>query len=248
MSKFSMDDYVDVAERIRQFYAQHPEGSLKSGSPPQIIEAGGKPFIAYHAQAFRFPEDPVPTDGWAWEPVPGPTQFTKDSELMNAETAAWGRAIVALGFETKKLASRQEVRSRSGAEPVPAGSPDRGEQALLSRESAPDTITAAQLAQIGELVRALAELQDTTPAKLAATLKAEYGASTSLTVEKANVLIGKLARLKANLERSAGEPRGDNAAVASDAATGEPNGAPSPAEQSPFRAPTEPRGSKARAA
>ena len=168
---------------------------------------------------------------------------------MNAETAAWGRAIVALGFETKKLASRQEVRNRSGAEPVGAGSPDRGEQAVSSgRESAPDTITAAQLAQIGELVRALAELQDTTPAKLAATLKAEYGASTSLTVEKANVLIGKLARLKANLERSAGEPRGDGpTAPTSDAATGEPNGASSPAEQSPFRAPTEPRGSKAAA-
>ncbi len=34
---------------------------------------------------------------------------------MNAETAAWGRAIVALGFKTKKIASAQEVRARQGS-------------------------------------------------------------------------------------------------------------------------------------
>src|SRR5690349_13367765 len=86
VSKFSMDDYVDVAERIRQFYERFPDGSLKCGSAPTVVEVGGRPFVMYHAQAFRHPEDSCPADGWAWEPVPGPTQFTKDSELMNAET------------------------------------------------------------------------------------------------------------------------------------------------------------------
>lgn len=109
---FSVDDYVDVAERIRQFYERFPDGRLVCGSPPQIVEIAGKPFVWYHAQAFRTPDDPRPGDGWAAEPVPGPTQFTRDSELMNAETAAWGRAIVACGFETKKIASAQEVRNR----------------------------------------------------------------------------------------------------------------------------------------
>jgi hypothetical protein len=112
---FNLDEYVDVAERISAFYARYPEGSLKTGSPPQFVETGGKAFVVYHAQAFRHPDDDVPADGWAWEPVPGPTQFTRDSELQNAETAAWGRAIVACGFETKKIASRQEVRNRQGA-------------------------------------------------------------------------------------------------------------------------------------
>jgi hypothetical protein len=76
------------------------------------VDIGGKPYIWYHARAYRFPEDPYPADGWAAEPVPGPTSFTKDSELMNAETAAWGRAIAALGFATKKIASAEEVRNR----------------------------------------------------------------------------------------------------------------------------------------
>lgn len=118
MANFNMDDYVDVAERMRLFYERYPTGSLKSGHEPRLVEAGGKAFIVYHAQAFRTPDDPRPADGWAWEPVPGPTQFTKDSELMNAETAAWGRAIVACGFETKKVASRNEVQNR---QPHPQG-------------------------------------------------------------------------------------------------------------------------------
>ncbi len=115
MAGFKMDDYVDVAQRINEFYERFPNGSLKTGTAPHVLEIAGRPFIAYHAQAFRTPDDPCPSDGWAWEPVPGPTQFTKDSELMNAETAAWGRAIVALGFKTKKIASAQEVKARQGS-------------------------------------------------------------------------------------------------------------------------------------
>ena len=126
MANFRMDDYVDVAERIRMFYEKYPEGSLQSYRDPQVMEIGGKPFIAYSAAAYRSKDDPHPGIGWAWEPVPGPTQFTKDSELMNAETAAWGRAIVACGFATKHVASQEEVRNRQSDAQPPAqrgGSP-----------------------------------------------------------------------------------------------------------------------------
>ena len=46
------------------------------------------------------------------------SSFTKDSELQNAETAAWGRAIVAvLASDTKEgIASREEVRNRQTEE------------------------------------------------------------------------------------------------------------------------------------
>src|SRR3990167_9784769 len=64
------------------------------------------------AGASRPPDDPRPGVGHAFEPIPGKTPYTKDSETMNAETSAWGRAIVALGFETKKIASANEVRAR----------------------------------------------------------------------------------------------------------------------------------------
>lgn len=116
MTGFNPNDYVDVAERITQFYERFPEGRLTTVDWDVKDDLDGKAFVWVHAKAYRTPEDPFPGDGIAWEPVPGPTQFTKDSELMNAQTAAWGRAIVALGFDTKKIASRQEVQARNGTD------------------------------------------------------------------------------------------------------------------------------------
>lgn len=113
---FDMSDYIDVAERIRIFREKYPEGSLQPANvahPFTVVQAGGKDFVAFTAAAYRTPDDPCPGVGTAWEPVPGPTQFTKDSELQNAETAAWGRAIVAaLAADTKHVASADEVRNR----------------------------------------------------------------------------------------------------------------------------------------
>lgn len=129
---FSLDEYVDVAERIRIFRSKYPAGSLQPldlSRPLWVETIDGKSFVCYAAAAYRHPFDRRPGIGIAWEPFPGPTQFTKDSEAMNAETAAWGRAIVAaLAADTQKVASAQEVRNRradSANAPDAAGS-DRG--------------------------------------------------------------------------------------------------------------------------
>jgi hypothetical protein len=110
--KPSLDDYIDVAERIAAFKAAHPDGSLQTEGW-EIREVGNRLFIVYRALAFRSPDDTRPGMGTAWEPFPGPTPYTRDSELMNAETAAWGRAIVAVGITAnRRIASRQEVAAR----------------------------------------------------------------------------------------------------------------------------------------
>ena len=108
-------DYIDVATRIAEFRQQHPEGSLQQICV-DFREVGGKTWIIYTAAAYRTPDDIRPGHGTAWEPVPGKTNFTRDSELQNAETSAWGRAIVAsLAADTKAgVASAEEVRSRAG--------------------------------------------------------------------------------------------------------------------------------------
>ncbi len=108
---FDLSDYVDVAERIQAFAEKYPEGSLQS--EVDFIDGG----VLCKAYAFRTDEDKAPGVGHAFEPIPGKTPYTKDSEVMNAETSAWGRAIVALGFASKKIASLQEVQNRSGAAP-----------------------------------------------------------------------------------------------------------------------------------
>lgn len=108
----SLDEYVDVAERLQDFLDAHPDGSCQTVSW-DVQTIGEQTFVVYHAAAYRSPDDPRPGHGIAWEPFPGQTPYTRNSELMNAETAAWGRAICALGLAAKRgLASRQEVRNR----------------------------------------------------------------------------------------------------------------------------------------
>lgn len=114
-------DYIDVAERIREFRDKHPDGSLQR-IDWGIQEVAGKAFVYYTAAAYRTPDDERPGIGTAWEPFPGPTPYTKNSELMNAETSAWGRAIIAAGAaDAKRVASANEVANRQ-AEQIPAAS------------------------------------------------------------------------------------------------------------------------------
>lgn len=118
MSNYKLPmDYIDVATRIVEFRTQHPEGSLQQASLDFKEVAGGW-WVVYTAAAYRTPDDARPGMGTAWEPVPGKTNFTRDSEVQNAETAAWGRAIVAaLAADTKKgIASAEEVRNRQAPE------------------------------------------------------------------------------------------------------------------------------------
>ncbi len=110
-------DYVDVATRIVEFREKYPEGCLRPADlshPYRIETVGGSTFLTVVAAAYRSADDPCPGVGMAQEPIPGPTNFTRDSELQNAETSAWGRAIIAVGAADAKkgVASANEVRNR----------------------------------------------------------------------------------------------------------------------------------------
>ena len=107
--KFDMGDYKEVAERIQDFRKQYPDGTIQS----EIVQTGFDGFVAVKAYAYRNADDERPGTGLAWEPVPGKTPYTRDSELQNAETSAIGRAIIMVGAsDAKKVASANEVRNR----------------------------------------------------------------------------------------------------------------------------------------
>ncbi|MGW9196084.1 hypothetical protein [Micromonospora chersina] len=127
-----LGDYNDVASRMREFFEKYPEGRLRPASPWRFETVGDRSYVVYEAAAYRTPDDALPGIGTAWEPFPGRTPYTKDSELMNAETSAWGRAILAVGAaDTRKgIASAEEVRNRqadrehsAGAQPARWPSP-----------------------------------------------------------------------------------------------------------------------------
>lgn len=156
MSNIDMSGYNDVASRMREFFTAYPDGRLRPAAPWRVEHIGEKAFVVFEAAAYRTADDPNPGVGTAWEPFPGRTPYTRDSELMNAETSAWGRAILAVGAaDTRKgIASAEEVRNRQaerdsweGAAPAQAPSPEQGQAytALL------DVINAAASSEIGAI-------------------------------------------------------------------------------------------------
>lgn len=118
-------DYITVAERIVEFRTRFPDGSLQPANldKPYTIEVinGNQCFVVV-AAAYRNDEDERPGIGMAYEPIPGATPYTRGSELQNAETAAWGRAIVAvLAADTKRgIATREEIAPREAERKQPA--------------------------------------------------------------------------------------------------------------------------------
>lgn len=107
------ENYNDVASRIAEFREKYPTGSLRQ-LDLQFLTFGGKDWVVYTAAAYRTPDDVCPGIGTSWEPVPGKTPYTRDSEVMVAETSAWGRALIAtLAVDSKKgIASADEIENR----------------------------------------------------------------------------------------------------------------------------------------
>lgn len=117
---FDLSNYVDVPTRIRQLRAKHPDAVLRPANPAEpfrIMEIGGREFIIYTAACYRTPDDSLPAIACAAEPVIGASSFTRNSEVMNAETSAWGRAIMAaLAVDEPHIASKEEVQNRRSDE------------------------------------------------------------------------------------------------------------------------------------
>ena len=114
---FQLDGYLTVAERIAQLKAKYPDAVLRPFNPAEpftIKEIGGTEYIVYTAACYKTPNDPMPAVAVAIEPCVAKSNFTRDSMVMNAETSAWGRCIMAaLACDTTaKVASADEVRNR----------------------------------------------------------------------------------------------------------------------------------------
>lgn len=119
------EDYIEVSERLQEFYKRFPDGSIQGEW--DYTNRDGEQWLVYKATAYRNPDDPRPGIGFAWEPIPGRTPYTKGSELMNGETSAWGRALAALGIAVHRgIASGTEIRNAESRriERIHAPSPD----------------------------------------------------------------------------------------------------------------------------
>ena len=123
MAAPDLSNYVDVATRIKLLVEKYPKASINC-STPKVVVIDGHTFIEVSAHincgeiVYETAERIMykSASASAWEPFPGKTPYTRDSEMMNAETSAIGRAIGALGIGlTGSMASQNEVANRQGA-------------------------------------------------------------------------------------------------------------------------------------
>jgi len=111
MAGFDLSGYVEVADRLREWYEKNPTARIVT----TIVEQTEKR-VTVKAEVFRKADDVLPAGvGHSALGVPGTTPYTRGAELENAETSAIGRALVAAGLPSKKVASADEVLAKRGA-------------------------------------------------------------------------------------------------------------------------------------
>lgn len=119
---FDLSKYATVDSRIADFYAQHPEGSIRTRL---AIRDGDE--VIFEARIYRTREDVasgVYCCGWARE-IEGKSPVNRTSHLENAETSAIGRALANLGFsghvngKAAPRPSREEMEKAGRPPPLP---------------------------------------------------------------------------------------------------------------------------------
>ena len=142
------EGYIDVAARLAEMREIHPELTLQQVKM-EFLEVNGQSWVVYTAAAYRTPDDIRPGIGTAWEPIPGRTNFTRDSEVQNAETSAWGRALIAVGASTRQgIASAEEVRNRRAEQEDAQGSRPAAQTSRQNAARGPQNAPGADVERI----------------------------------------------------------------------------------------------------
>ena len=155
---WKLDDYVQVPDRMKMVVERYPDVRFKEDEP-RVITIGDKQYIQIRVTAWRSPDDQHPAVAYCWEPFPGTTPYTRDSEQMNAASSAYGRVCaLLLPGAFAKIASAQEVYNRAGppnTHSVPYEEPFRDQPPRPAGSGSPAGASEAQLRKIHAMYQAL---------------------------------------------------------------------------------------------
>jgi hypothetical protein len=115
MSKFDLENYETVQERIETFTKLYPNGSILTDVFTETRSDGRVEWIC-KATVRKDAEGVICATGWASE-YEGANKFAPHNACELAETSARGRALLAIGIGQQ--ASRDEVASARSKEATP---------------------------------------------------------------------------------------------------------------------------------
>lgn len=111
MPRFDLSQYETVEERIKRFYAEHPDGRIVTklvyeyaGDGPRTWVFKSSVYLTAGDQAAKLPK----ATGYASE-VDGTGGANNGSAAENAETSAIGRALANMNLSGNKRTSREEM-------------------------------------------------------------------------------------------------------------------------------------------
>jgi hypothetical protein len=118
----NLQDYIEVKDRIAEFWKQHPEGRVLT----RVVEYNAERVLLF-AEVYTDRADPRPAATGYAEEVRSERGVNATSAVENGETSAIGRALANMGMTlSKNRASREEMQkvermehSRAGAEVAP---------------------------------------------------------------------------------------------------------------------------------
>ena len=165
MAKFDLNNYVDVATRIDEFYKRDPEGRILT----ELLNVGwqGKQ-TQFIVKAYLYNGDTLLATGLAEESLGG-AGANATAALENAETSAIGRATSNLNFVNTVSGKRQRATREEMAK-VNRGSTDVTQVPLLAElksalsakfPESPDDRKFLVEAKIGRSVSGLTDLTET---------------------------------------------------------------------------------------
>lgn len=122
MTRFNLEDYETVEERIRKFYEQNPDGRITTANQTTVEDrqvstwvVSASVFLTAGDQANNLPK----ATGLAFE-IDSNVGANKTAALENAETSAIGRALANAGLSGNKRTSREEMEKvERGQTPQP---------------------------------------------------------------------------------------------------------------------------------
>ena len=104
--------YIDCRTRLVAALKDWPDLRVVEETP-EIVKIGERHFIQATVTLFRTIDDALPVRAYNFEPFPGKTNFTRDSEQQNSSTSALARALGYMGYGIERsIASFDEVRNR----------------------------------------------------------------------------------------------------------------------------------------